>query len=83
MEIPRDIEYVHNKIIDVIPDEKQELKNELNRFINSIFHLAPEVRRSSFTYIPYQNILLNHLSDNELNEIWCIQVRNIFNKTDE
>jgi len=86
MQTLRDIEDVHKKIIAIIPDENKELKDELNKFIESIWNLAPELRKSGYTFFPYQNILLKHLHDNDddnLNNVWKHQMQDIFNGTDE
>jgi hypothetical protein len=79
METLRDIEDVHKKIMLVIPDQYNELKNDLHKYISSLWNLAPELRNSRFTYIPYQNILLKYLDSDELDKIWTVQVQNIFN----
>jgi hypothetical protein len=83
MQTLRDIEDVHKKIIAIIPDENKDLKNELNEFIDSIWNLAPELRKSGYTFLPYQNILLKHLDHDNLNNVWKPQIKHIFNGTDE
>lgn len=80
---PRDIEYVHNQIIFYIPDEKVELKNSLNNYIDSIWNLAPEIRKSAGGFVPYINILVKHLNENDANKDWNIKIKNIINGTED
>lgn len=47
MSILRDIVDVYNKIIKVIPDENIEFKNDLKKYIDSLWNKAPE------TFIPF------------------------------
>ena len=83
MSIPRDIGEVHNKIMNVIPDENIDFKSELQEYMVSISFRAPEIRRSSITFTPYAVILYKYIPNpellNENDPIWKFQVRDIFN----
>ena len=83
MSILRDIEDVHKKIIVYIPDEKLELKNSLNEYIDSIWNLAPEIRSSAGTFVPYINILTQYLDKDDINTDWNIKITNIINATEK
>lgn len=78
----RDIVDVYKKIDEIIPSDNIEFKQKLNDFIDSIFNLAPEVRRSKETYIPFLNILIKYIPNLfELaydEPIWKFYVKNIF-----
>lgn len=80
MSIPRDIEDVHLKILSIIPEENNELKVELEKYIKSMWNKAPEVRKGSETFILYTNILCKHIP--EFDTQWKIQVRDIFNNAE-
>jgi hypothetical protein len=75
------IENVHDRIMKVIPETETALIKDLEKFINSIWNKAPEVRCGPEVYTPYYNILWNH----GFGEIikghdpdWMFQVRDIF-----
>jgi len=75
------IEDVHDRIIKVIPETETDLLQDLDKFINSIWNKAPEVRCSSEVYVPYYNILWNHgfgELDRDQDPDWKFHVRDIF-----
>jgi hypothetical protein len=78
----RDIYDVYISIYEVIPKECIEFKTALKKYIDSLWNQAPEVCRSSETFIPFANILIEYipnifeLTDEE--PIWKFNVRNIF-----
>lgn len=78
----RYIDDVHKKIYDAIPSSEIEFRNELKEYIESIWNKAPEVRKSSETYIPYYLILKKYIPDLEnlssSEPIWHVKCRNIF-----
>lgn len=82
MENLRDIYDVYEIIDSYIPYEYNELKKDLKDYIDSIWNQAPEVRRSSDTYIPFANILIKYIpniSDLQPNdEKWKYNIKNIF-----
>ena len=61
MATPRDIVDVYDKIIKVIPDENTEFKNELKKYVKTLWNKAPEVRRGPETFMPFANILLTYV----------------------
>ena len=79
----RDILDVHTQIYAVIPAENNEFRNELENYINSIWNLAPEIRKGPETFISYTRILYKYIPDphllNDNDQNWKIQVRDIFN----
>lgn len=83
MSKPRDIVDVYDKIISVIPNENYEFKNELTKYINSLWNKAPEVRCGAETFIPFENILLkfipNILNLKENDPRWQFNVLDIYN----
>lgn len=78
----RYIDDVHKKIYDAIPSSEIDFRNELKEYIESIWNKAPEVRKSSETYIPYYIILKKYISNIEnlssSDPIWFYKCRNIF-----
>ena len=83
MSIPRNILDVHKEIMNVIPDENIIFKNDLQKYIDSIWNKAPEVCRGSDTFIPYTFILYKYIPNphtlNENDPNWKFKVRDIFN----
>ena len=81
-EEPRDIIDVYTQIDAAIPDEYVELKRDLKTFIDSIWNLAPEVRRGPSTYLPFADILLEHIPTiralDNAEPVWKYNVRDIF-----
>jgi hypothetical protein len=81
---PRDIESVYDKIIQIIPINKNTTKliEELKDFIDTLWNKAPEVRRSAETFIPFMNILIKNIPNiMELkndDDKWKFDVRDIF-----
>jgi hypothetical protein len=75
----RNIIDVYLEINDIIPNEFNELKDELKIYIDSLWNKAPEVLISSSTYIPFGNILNKHISKIENNnQQWIYEISNIF-----
>ena len=80
MFIPRDILDVHSKIYHIIPEENKNFKRELKDYIDSIWNISPEIRRSANVFILYSMILgkyIPNVNDNDIS--WKIKVRDIFN----
>ena len=80
--VARDIIDVYDRINSVIPDDQINIKLALKSYINSIWNLAPEVRKGPEAYIPFQNILMinipNIVNINDDYIKWIIIVRDIF-----
>ena len=80
--VARDIIDVYDRINSVIPDDQINIKLALKSYINSIWNLAPEVRRGPEAYIPFQNILMinipNIVNLTDDDPKWIIMVRDIF-----
>ena len=78
----RFIEDVHKKILEQIPTNQTEFREELQNYIDSLWNIAPEVRRSSHTYIPYFNIMSKYIPNiTELKDSdpeWWFECRDIF-----
>ncbi len=78
----RFIEDVHKKILEQIPTNQTEFREELQNYIDSLWNIAPEVRRSSHTYIPYFNIMVKYIPNiTELKDSdpeWWFECRDIF-----
>lgn len=78
----RFIENVHQKIMEIIPENEKDFRKELSDYIESIWNKAPEVRQSSESFIPYYLILSKYIPNyTELNETdpdWWIKTRDIF-----
>lgn len=75
----RNIADVHKQIINIIPDDNNDLKKELDNYIYSLWNLAPELYYSAETYIPYSNILSKHICFEDKNEPkWKYHVKDIF-----
>ena len=78
----RFIEDVHKKILEQIPSNQIEFREELQNYIDSLWNIAPEVRRSSHTYIPYFNIMSKYIPNiTELKDSdpeWWFECRDIF-----
>ena len=80
--IPRDIIDVYAQIDAAIPDEYVELKRDLKTFIDSIWNLAPEVRRGPSVYLPFADIVVEHIPTiralDNAEPVWKYNVRDIF-----
>ena len=79
---PRDIIDVYAQIDAAIPDEYVELKRDLKTFIDSIWNLAPEVRRGPSVYLPFADIVVEHIPTiralDKTEPVWKYNVRDIF-----
>jgi hypothetical protein len=79
---PRDINAVYAQIEAAIPDEYVELKRDLKTFIDSIWNLAPEVCRGPSVYLPFADILVEHIPTiralDKAEPVWKYNVRDIF-----
>ena len=82
MENLRDIYDVYEIINSYIPFEYNELKKDLKNYIDSIWNQAPEVRRSSETYIPFANILIKYIPNISClepnDDKWKFNIKDIF-----
>ena len=80
--VARDIIDVYDRINSVITDDQINIKLALKSYINSIWNLAPEVRKGPEAYIPFQNILMinipNIVNLTDDDPKWIIMVRDIF-----
>ena len=76
----RQIEDVYKQIIEKIPESEHELKKNLDKFIESIWNKAPEVRTGLEVYLPFANILAQYIHPHEFNFTgWKKEVVDIFN----
>jgi hypothetical protein len=79
MENCRDIIDVYKQIDAVIPDEHNELKLSLEKYIKSLWNKAPEFRKSAETYFYFAKILENYVSNHSNNnEEWTQTMKKIF-----
>lgn len=78
----RYIDDVHKKIYNAIPSSEIDLRQELNDYMASIWNKAPEVRKTSETYLPYYFILQKYIPNidnlSPTDPIWFYKCRNIF-----
>jgi len=78
----RFIEDVHKKILEQIPANQKEFREELQNYIDSLWNIAPEVRKSSHTYIPYFNIMFKFIPNitdlKDSDPEWWFECRDIF-----
>ena len=74
------IEQVYEQIIVKIPKEKVKLREDLKKFIAGLWNKAPEVRTGPEVYLPFANILAQHIDPHACNLTeWEKQVVDIFN----
>lgn len=74
------IEQVYEQIIVKIPKEQVKLREDLEKFIGGLWNKAPEVRSGPEVYLPFANILAQHIDPHECNLTgWKKQVVDIFN----
>ena len=82
IENPRDIKAVHILMIKKIPDSEKDFKLELNKYTNSLWNIAPELRTGSCVFISYFEIMLNYIPNyyNLTNDDprWMFECRDIF-----
>ena len=81
--ISRDVSEITQMIINEIPDSEVILKKKLTRYISSLWNLAPEVLLSSHVWIPVQDILNAHITQDKLNYPWVKKTIRIFNDENE
>lgn len=81
--ISRDVSEITQRIINEIPDSEVLLKKKLTRYISSLWNLAPEVLLSSHVWIPVQDILNAHITQDKLNYPWVKKTIRIFNDENE
>ena len=76
----RNLEYVLNKIIKVIPDveDNKNLIQELNNIIKDIIYKAPELH--IYYWIMTQNILQKYIPIIDNNKPWQNEILIIFNE---
>uniref|UniRef100_A0A6C0B157 Uncharacterized protein n=1 Tax=viral metagenome TaxID=1070528 RepID=A0A6C0B157_9ZZZZ len=57
----RDISVIIPQILAFIPKEEVLLRNELTVYNDSLFNQSPESRRTTYCWLPVQNILQKNI----------------------
>lgn len=73
----RCVEEILIKVKELIPNSETKLLEELNNFQFSLRNKAPEVKKGSYCWIPFINILNFYIPN--IVEKWQIEIRNIIN----
>jgi hypothetical protein len=77
MKNPRLVNEIIRVVIEIIPESETTLINELKNYKKTLFNQAPESLSGSYCWIPFINILNNHIND--IKEEWQIKIRDILN----
>ena len=80
MSASRDVTKVIPQLLAKIPREEVELRREIQEYSGTLFNQAPEVRHTSYCWIPLQEILQKHITifDTE----WKRELLSLFNGED-
>jgi hypothetical protein len=77
MNNPRDVATVCKKVLNVIPPLELELISELNKFYESLWNKAPEIRKGAELWKQFGYILSSNIT--EIDEDWKQTVLKLFN----
>lgn len=75
--VSRDINDVYNKMIHHIPNT-HILHIELLKYIKSLWNKAPEVLRCGDVYVEFAEILMTHITPDEMNDPWVKTIQAVF-----
>ena len=67
---------VANKIMNKIPIENIKFIEDINNFIKKLWNQAPELLHGAECWIPFTNILNNHLDN--IDDVWQKEVIDIY-----
>jgi 16S rRNA C1402 (ribose-2'-O) methylase RsmI len=79
-EDPRSVDIVIKKLLEIIPEEEFVLIAELKKYYDTLWNQSPEALKSSYCWIPLQNIMNEHVP--YLDEPWKKKAIRMFNKID-
>jgi hypothetical protein len=71
----RSVIHVYEIIKKVIPDDRTELKNDLDKYIYSLYNIAPENLSNRYYWLPFIKILNFHIV--KIKEPWQIAIQQI------
>jgi hypothetical protein len=57
----RDISVIIPQILRLVPEEELVLRHELTLYNESLFNQSPESRRTTYCWLPVQNILQKNI----------------------
>ncbi len=80
--VPRDISDVYKKMIPHIPNT-HILHIELLKYIKSLWNKAPEALRCGHVYLEFAEILMTHISLDEVNDPWVKTIQAVFRGEEE
>jgi hypothetical protein len=73
----RDIEKIIITVIEIVPKTEIQILEDLNKFKNDLVFRPPELRKSSYCWTPFINLLNNNIP--EIKEDWQIKIRDVVN----
>ena len=75
--VSRDINDVYKKMIPHIPNT-HILHIELLKYIKSLWNKAPEALRCGDVYVEFAEILMTHITQDEVNDPWVKTIQAVF-----
>jgi hypothetical protein len=75
----RSVDKVIKQVLEIIPPSEKNLIKDLNKYYESLWNQAPEALTDSYCWIPFGQIMNNHIQDDH--EEWKKKVIKIFMNT--
>jgi hypothetical protein len=79
MQVERDLEVVIGSIISFIPETETVLINKLNKLLDNLLYIPPEVKNIGYGWSIFGTLLNKHIPN--ITEDWQIKIQDIVNNT--